>query len=348
MATLNPDQLETDLGRQLRPVYLVSGDEPLLVIECANRIRECARRQGVGERTVLHVDTEKGYDFGQLHAAGSGMSLFGDRTLIELRFAKAPGSEGSKAIADYCANANSDAVLLVTTPKLDKKAGELGGSVSGAGGAHVQVWPVERDRLPAWIRARLARHGLRATDDAVALLTDRIEGNLLAAQQEIDRLALLHGGQAEPVDAAQLAAVVADNARFDTFAPIDVALAGDAARALRMLDALQQAGEEPVPILWSLSRDVRWLLQASEIVASGAGEQAALARCGAWSMRQKALAPALRRLRVTALRALLADCAKAEKVNKGQAPGSSWDALATLLARLAGSRPAPGTGREIV
>lgn len=346
MKPLRPEALADTLARGVKPAWLVFGEEPLLQLECADRIREAARAAGCAEREVWHA-SEAGFDWNRLRAAAGSLSLFGDRQLIELRLDRVPSADGQQAIIEWCERAGEDTLLLVTAGALDRRQQSAAWvQAIERTGAVVQCWPVDRARLPDWIRQRLARHGITAEADALALLADRVEGNLLAAQQEIDRLALLFGQGR--LDAAQLADVVADNARYDIPGTLDAAFAGDGARALRMLEGLREEGESTVPLLFLLQRDLRWLLVAAELVAGGRSEAQALQACGAWPSRQAALAPVLRRVRLPALRALLADCAKAEKVNKGQAAGSAWDVTATLLLRVAGKRAPTGTGKEIV
>lgn len=345
MKALRPEHLPEALGRGLKPVWLVFGEEPLLQLECADLIRRAARDSGCVEREIWHADA--GFDWNRLHESAGSLSLFGDRRLLELRLERLPLADGQKAIADWCGRPGDDTVLLITANALDRKQQSAAwvSAIDKVGGI-VQCWPVDRARLPDWIRRRLALHGITASEDAVALLADRVEGNLLAAQQEIDRLALLFGKG--NLDAGQLAAVVSDNARYDIPGTLDAALAGQAARALHMLEGLREEGESTVPLLFLLQRDLRWLLVAGEQVTAGRSEAQAMQSSGAWPSRQAALAPVLRRLRLPALRALLADCAKAEKVNKGQAPGEAWDVMATLLLRVAGKRAPVGTGKEIV
>ncbi|MFZ5724639.1 MAG: DNA polymerase III subunit delta [Pseudomonadota bacterium] len=342
---LRPDRLQAQLADRLLPAWLVCGAEPLIVLECADAIRSAARAAGCSERDVMNV--EGAFDWNRLRESAGSMSLFGDRRLLELRLDRVPSPDGQKAIAEWCERAGDDTVLLVIAGALEKKqlAAEWVSAIEGIG-AVVQAWPVSRAELPAWIRRRLAARNVEADTAALELLADRLEGNLLAAQQEIDRIALLFG--AGRIGSEQLAAVIADHARYDLEGALDAALAGDGVRALRMLEGLREEGESTVPLLWLVQRDVRGLLLAAELMTQGRGEQAALEGAGIWRNRQAALAPALRRLRLPALRALLADCAKAEKTNKGQAPGSPWDAMATLLLRIAGRKAPPGTGREIV
>lgn len=342
---LRPEKLAAQLSSRLLPAWLLFGDEPLIILECADAIRTAARTAGCTEREVLNV--ESGFDWNRLRESAGNLSLFGDRKLIELRLDRVPSADGQKALVEWCAQAGDDTVLLVTAGNLERKQqqAEWVQAIDRAG-ATVQAWPISRRELPAWIRKRLAARGVDADESALEFLADRVEGNLLAAQQEIDRIVLLFG--ASKVTVEQLASVIADNARYDLEGTLDAALAGDSVRALRMLEGLREAGESTVPLLWLVQRDVRSLLLAAELVAQGRSEQSALQASGVWASRQGALMPALKRLRAPALRALLADCAKTEKTNKGQAPGSSWDAMTTLLMRIAGKKAPLGTGRDIV
>lgn len=343
---LTPDTLPARLtGQPLAPVWLVFGEEPLLILESSDRIREAARGSGCTEREVFNADA--GFDWDQLREAAGNLSLFGDRRLIELRLGRVPMPDGVKAITDWCARPAEDTVLLISAGALEKKQSKAAWvEAIDQAGMVVEAAAIARAQLPAWIARRLKAHGIDAARDALDFLADRVEGNLLAAQQEIDRIALLFGKGSITLD--QLSAVVADNARYELEGALDAALAGDAARALRMLEGLREEGESTVPLLWLVQRDVRALLLASELLAQGRGESAALQAAGVWGTRQAAVAPALKRLRTPALRALLADCAKTEKTNKGQAPGAPWDAMASLLLRIAGRKAPPGTGREFV
>jgi DNA polymerase-3 subunit delta len=342
---LSPETLPGKLAGSLPPVWLVFGNEPLLILESCDRIRAAARQSGCSEREVFNVET--GFDWNQLREAAGSLSLFCDRRLIELRLTRVPPADGQKAIADWCERPADDTLLLISAGELEKKQARTAWvDAIDKAGVVVEAVAVSRAQLPAWIARRLKAHGLQAGNDVLALLADRVEGNLLAAQQEIDRIALLFGAGEVTID--QLTAVVADNARYELEGALDAALAGDAARALRMLDGLREEGESTVPLLWLVQRDVRALLLAAELVAQGRPESAALQAAGVWGTRQSAVAPALRRLRPQALRALLADCAKTEKTNKGQAPGEPWDAMASLLLRIAGRKAPPGTGREFV
>jgi DNA polymerase-3 subunit delta len=245
-------------GPGLKPVYLIAGAEPLLVIEAADALRARAKELGYLEREVL--DVEAGFEWNRLGDAARSMSLFASRRLIDLRLPSGrPGKDGAAALVDYCAAPPPDTVLLVTANDWSRKHEGAWTAAVERAGVLVAVWPLKREELPDWIGARAASRGLRLSTEAIALLADRVEGNLLAAAQEIDKLALLHAGQA--VDADTLEASVADDARYDVFRLADAAIAGDAARALHIVAGLRAEGEELVPLLAWLLTQLRILLR---------------------------------------------------------------------------------------
>jgi len=245
---------------ELAPAYLLAGAEHLLVIEAADAVRARAKALGYAEREVL--DVEANFDWNRLADSGRSMSLFASRRLLELRLPTGrPGKDGSAAIIEYCASPPPDTVLLVTANDWSSKhAGTWSNAIERIG-TLVVAWPLKREELPGWIGARAAARGLRLDAEATALLADRVEGNLLAAAQEIDKLALLHGAQA--VDAAMLEASVADDARYDVFRLADAAIGGDAGRALRIVEGLRAEGEDLVPLLGWLLTQLRLLARVA-------------------------------------------------------------------------------------
>ncbi len=332
---LRADQLEADLRRELRPVYLVSGDETLLVQESADAIRAAARARGFGERLILHADAQ--FDWQQLIAAGQAMSLFAERQLIDLRLPSGkPGDAGGKALQAYCSNPDPDKLLLITTGKLggDSTRTRWYKAVDSAG-AVLQVWPVASTELPRWLEQRLRRAGLRAEPAALQLLADRVQGNLLAAAQEVDRLALLcEDGR---IDEALVTGSVGDSARFDAFLLPDRALAGDPAGSLRCLQGLRAEGTEIPVVLWALARDLRLLLSCAEGLARGAGIERLLDAQRVHERRKPLLRQAVRRIPVTILRQLLKDAAAVDSAFKG-GDGAPWRLLEQLVLTLAGVR----------
>lgn len=330
-----PNQLENHLNnRGLPAVVLVSGDEPLQMAECCDVIRACAQRQGYLGREVLHVET--GFDWGQLMEEANALSLFAEQRILELRLPNAkPGTQGAKALQAYCASPAPDTILLVTMSKLESAASKSKWykSLDGAG-IVVQVWPVERQQLPRWIEQRMAKLGLRAGAEVAEMLADRVEGNLLAASQEIEKLHLLYGEGV--LEAAQLLDAVADSARYDVFGLVDVALLGDAPRVAKALHGLRGEGEEPVLILWALTREVRSMLNIAYAARQGGVNDGLLARHRIWDKRKAAVRAALQRHNYSHWVQMLEQCAQIDRIVKGQARGNPWDELMALTLRITG------------
>ncbi|MCF5632714.1 DNA polymerase III subunit delta, partial [Pseudomonas syringae] len=266
---LAPAQLGKHLQGTLAPVYVISGDDPLLCQEAADAIRAAARQQGFDERQVFSADAS--FDWGTLLQAGASMSLFAERRLLELRLPSGkPGDKGAAALMEYCARPAEDTLLLISLPKLDGSAQKTKWGkalIEGAQTQFVQIWPVDIGQLPQWIRQRLSQAGLAATQDAVELIAARVEGNLLAAAQEIEKLKLMAEEGQITVETVQ--AAVADSARFDVFGLTDAVLNGEAAHALRMLEGLRGEGVETPVILWALTRELRALANMSQQFSQG-------------------------------------------------------------------------------
>lgn len=323
---LKPEQVGDHLRQGLTPVWLVSGDEPLQVMEIVDAVRAKARAEGYDEREVFDADAR--FDWAQLAASSSTLSLFATRRIIEVRMTAKAGKAGAQTLEDWTANPPPDTLLLVTCGKLDKReAGARWVKALDGAGVFVQVWPVGAGEMEGWIARRLRSHGLEPGLDVARLLAERVEGNLLAAAQEIDKLLLLNGQGRIEVDAVVEA--VADSVRYNIFDLAEAAVTGDAARAARVLRGLDAEGEEPVLVLWALAREVRSLAKAAE---EGNGDRAFFGP----PARVAALKAALRRRSPVAWRRLLARCARADRVVKGQAPGRTWDELLALVTAIAG------------
>lgn len=337
---LRADQLAPHVARGLAPVYLVSGDEPLQVEEACDAIRAATRAQGYHERIVFQAAT--GFDWSALAACTQNLSLFAERKLIELRLPTGkPGEAGGAALAAYAAQPASDTVLLVICPKLDAATQKSKWvSALDAAGVTLQVWPVEPRQLPEWIRRRLTARGLKLDDEAVALLAERVEGNLLACVQDIEKLYLLYGTASDSagIDAAAVAAAVADNARFDIYALVDSALAGDGARSARILEGLRAEGVDPVLVLWALVREVRALARMAYDCAKGAGVDQVLASHKVWEKHKGLVRAGLMRHKARAWQRLLLLAARIERIIKGALPGSAWDELLKLTLAMGGVR----------
>jgi DNA polymerase-3 subunit delta len=331
---LRSDQLEAHLVRGLAPLYVVHGDEPLLAMEAADAIRARARAEGYAEREVHLV--ERGYDWSSLAAAAAAMSLFSSRKMIELRIPSGkPGTDGAEAIAAYCAALQPDIVTIVALPRLDR-AGQNSAWFAALAGAAVvvNVFPIDRRTLPLWIGARLARQKQRASEDALAFIGDCVEGNLLAAHQEIQKLGLLY----PPGELAfeQVRDAVLDVARFEVSQLSEAMLSGDRARLARVLDGLAGEGEAPPRVLWVMSDDVRAVARIQRGLAEGRNVADLFREARVWGeVRQRLIAAAARRMAGAALDGALAHAAAVDRMIKGLAQGNPWDELLRLGLRFA-------------
>jgi len=330
--SISPEQLARQLERGLAPVYLVSGDEPLLVDECSEAIRAAARSAGHGERQVLTV--EPGFDWDSLTLSTQSLSLFAERRLLELRLPTGrPGEAGAEALAGLAQNPPPDLVLLVIAGKLDKTQRDSAWvRAIEAAGTHVQIRPLDSARLPAWISQRLAAKGLKPEPGVVELLAWHLEGNLLAAAQEVAKLAMLCGQGA--VRRADVEESLADSSRFNIYGLVDVCLQGDVPAVRRMLLSLRADGTEPILVLWALARELRSLAALAQEVARGKAENAALARV--WQNRRVLVGTALRRHRLPAWLGFVRQAARIDRTIKGRAVGDPWLELERLLLAVAG------------
>lgn len=330
---LRGEQLAAHLERELQPIYAVYGDEPLLVIEAADAIRAAARRQGFDEREVLTA--LPGFNWGDLAHAAGNMSLFGGRTLLDLRIPTGkPGREGSAALQAYCTRPSPDALLLVTLPGLDwseEKAAWL--KALGEAGVVLKLVPPGLNELPAWIGARLARQQQRAGGEALRFIAERVEGNLLAAHQEILKLGLLH--PAGELGLEQVRDAVLSVARYDLDGLREALLAGDVIRLTRTLNGLRQEGEAPPLVLWALTEEVRALAQIKVALQSGQSVDAAFKEARVWGARQGLLKRALQRIEVRPALAALRHAAHIDRLIKGLGgPFDVWDEFLRLALRL--------------
>ncbi len=332
---LDAERLGPSLVRSLEPVYLISGDEPLLAAEAADAIRERARAEGHTERDVLFV--EAGFNWGRLIADSRNLSLFADKKILELRLRSGkPGNEGSRHLVEYVENPPEGVVLLITTGKLERaQLSSKWVKTVEKKAVHVQVRPIAPERLPAWITGRMRERGLEVRGDAARLLADRVEGNLLAANQEIRKLELLAGDG--PVDGHAVREAVADSARFDVFRMVDAALEGNTRRALRIIDGLKAEGTAPAVILWAIARETRILVMIAYHMNHGASLDSAVGKArGAWFNRKGLYSTVLRRHDQSSLHAVLLACHAADLAIKGGQQGNVWPPLIDLLMRLAG------------
>ena len=314
----------------LAPVYLVAADEPLLVADALDEIRAAARRAGFDTRD-LHV-TDRSFRWDELLTDADNLSLFAPRRILELRMpSPRPGDAGARVLRELASRPDPDRLLIVAiSARLDSSAAssQWVKALEGAG-VLVEIRPIERAELPRWIRERAARYRLKLTPAAAELLADRVEGHLLAADQELMKLALLADGGA--VDEAQVLESVADNARFDVFRLTDAVLAGDAPRAIRVLAGLRAEGVEPVLVSWALGRELGLLTALKFAATSGQRLDGVYARHRVWPKRRALLERALKRFDLAGLEALLGQAVELDAVVKG-APGlPPWDAVTRLV-----------------
>lgn len=326
---LKPEQLPASLGRKLAPVYLVHGDEPLLALEAADAIRAAARAQGFTQREVL--EATRSFDWSEFaHATGSA-SLFGDRKVVELRLPTGkPSAAAASALVAYCERPNPDVLLLVTMPRPEGMwwKSDWFGALERLG-AVVEVEPVPRQRLGAWLAQRLAAQKQRATPEALEYLAERVEGNLLAAHQEVQKLALLAPPGELSLEAVQTA--VADVARYDAADAVEALLAGDTARYVRVLDGLKAEGEAPNLLLFLLAGAL-FVLQDLQ---RGGAPEALFQQHRFYNKRlQPAVQAAARRYRAAAVAAAIAQAALIDRAAKGVAPADPWEELLKLGLRL--------------
>ena len=326
---LKAEQLAAHLERELKPIYLVYGDEPLLVIEAADAIRAAARSRGFDEREVLTAIA--GFNWTQLHQAAGNMSLFGGRQLIDLRIPTGkPGRDGSAAIQEYCARPSPDALLLVTLPGLDWSE-EKAAWVKALSEAGVAITPIPPGlaELPAWIARRLQRQKQTADADALRFIAERVEGNLIAAHQEILKLGLLY--PEGTLSLPQVQEAVLNVARYDLDGLREAYLAGDAARFSRTLDGLQQEGEAPPLVLWALTEEVRALAQLTAGLQATRPLEMLLKEARIWGARQPLVRRALQRVDAAQAAAALKHAAQIDRMIKGAAgSGDVWNEFLRL------------------
>ena len=334
---LNADSLERHLEQQLLPTYLISGDEPLIAGEAADAIRKRARAQGFTEREVFFQD--RGADWEAVRTATHSLSLFAARRIVEVRLPSGrPGTSGARALADIIESLGPDTILLVLTGRLDRDAQSSDWvRAIEARGAWIAVWPVPGERFVPWLAARCRQLGLTADPGALELLADRTQGNLLAARQELEKLALLLDDRRISADAVMASST--DSARFDVGELTEALLAGESARALRVLSGLKSEQTELPLVLWAAVRALQGLWAA----ASGAHD----GRAFGGARQAAALAQARRRAPRLPFAQLVARAARADAMAKGRMQGDAWDELALLAADLCGHPALPSPGSRV-
>lgn len=330
---LNPDQLTTHLQQGLVPLYVIHSDEALLQLEAVDQLRQAARQQGYTEREVFTVEGR--FDWQQLLHSGASLSLFAERRIVELRIPGGkPGTEGSKVLQEYCANLPADTLTLITLPKLDKASqNSVWFKALDKAGVSLAIPVVERHRLPQWIEQRLARQQQFADRDVLQFLTERVEGNLLAAEQEIRKLGLLL--PAGKLAFAQVETAVLDVARFDVYKLSEAILAGDVARTGKTLTGLKDEGTAPTILVWKLADDVRALARLKAAQQAGQPLAGLWQQLRIWDSRKPLYEKALARLSLKALHYCLTQLTEVDRAIKGVGSGEPWERLEALTLTLA-------------
>ena len=336
---INSDQLGAHLQRQLLPMYWVAGDEILLVQESLDKLRGRCRQQGFSEWELFFVD--RSFNWQTMLQSGNSMSLFSDKKIIELRLYSAKlEEEGRAALQRYLADPNPDNVLIIVSPRLESSAlntkwfKEL-----ETPGVFVQVWPVDSKGMPRWLSTRMASYGLNADAEAITILCDRLEGNLLAASQEVEKLRILTGASLDnkiQIDRKHIMNLVADNSRYNTFNLLDAALLGNARHCLKILNGLRAEGNEVLALLGMLTRELRMLIAVATRVAAGQNPGSAMQNEGVRKIHEAPVAAAIERHSVRALEKLLQQARLVDLAVKGLHKSDPWTELSTVLLGLCG------------
>jgi len=322
---LKPEQIAAALQKGLAPVYFISGDEPLQLGEMADAVRAAARKEGYDSREVLVADSS--FSWNELTESAGALSIFADKKIIDLRLPSGtPGADGSKALIAYCERLPEDTLLLITAAKM------AGASLKARWfqaldkvGCVVQVWPLEGQDLIRWLQQRMQRRGLQAETEGIKILASRIEGNLLAAAQEIEKLYVLYGEGR--LSNQQISDAVADSSRFDVFKLMDSVLAARVGRIFKILSGLQAEGVAAPVVLWALTREARVLIKIKQALAQGQNRAVVFKNNQIWDKRQQLVSDALNRLGDSDLNSILTLSAKADRQIKGQQQGEPWETL---------------------
>lgn len=330
-----PDKLAEDLGRRIAPIYVVSGDEPLLVQESCDLIRASLRKAGYTERDLFHVEGDN-FDWGQVLFSAASMSLFAERKILELRMPSGkPGNDGAAALAGYAEHSPSDTVMLLVLPRVDARTQKLKWfKALESAAVFVQVWPKDIKEMPRWINDRLKRAGLTASREAVNALVDRTEGNLLAAIQEIQRLKLL--SERGTVEISDIVDGVADSSRYDVFELIDAAVNQEYQRALKIIRVLELEGTAILYINTMLAAELRSLASMASLIEQGRSVGDAVASARVFYKRKTLVTNYLRQHRLAQILPLQTQISRIDKMAKGIGTGDPWILLTDVVLSLAG------------
>jgi len=328
---IKANQLAGSLKRGLAPIYLVGGAEPLLLLECCDQIRVAAKAQGYIERELLQV--ESGFDWSALRQAAAP-SLFASRKIIDLRLRTGkPGQEGARVLSEWADAPDPDMLLLVSCEQWDASSRKSKWAASlGKAGQRIDIWPVSAQELPRWLEQRMQQHGMQPEPEVLRILADRLEGNLLAARQEIDRLALIKGAGTVTVD--DVMKVVADSSRFDAFALAEHMLTGNLRDGLRVAAGLKRM-DTPLPmLLGALLKELKVIETYRLAMRGGEQETMVFRRLNIWQNRQNTVRTAARRLNTLELFGAFKMLSLIDRQSKGRTAGDPWQSVDALLIQL--------------
>ncbi len=322
---LKPEQLADSLQKSLGSVYLISGDEPLQIVELSDSIRQAVKKAGFVQREIFSTDT--GFEWSEITTSAQSLSIFGDKKVLDVRVPSANfGNEGAKTLISYCERLPADTILLITCGKLNAAGMKTKWfEAVDRVGVTIQVKPLEGDELLQWLQNRLQQRGLNSDKAGLLLLAERVEGNLLAAAQEIEKLYVLYG--ATSLTQAQIFDAVADSSRYDVFKLIDAILAANVNRIFKVLAGLRNEGIAPPVVLWALMREARILCKVHIELSSGKSKDMVFRNNQIWDKRVGLVDKALKRLSHNQLFEILTLSAKADRQAKGQESDDVWETI---------------------
>lgn len=325
---IKPNQLSGQLQKRIAPLYSLFGNEPLLIAEATDLIRATAKQQNYTEREIFTIDHR--FDWNELQQANNNLSLFGDKRVMDIRIPSGkPGREGGKAIEAYCQTLPQDTITLITLPRIDKQGQSTKWfKAIEKTGITIPFYPIERAQLPAWIEQRLIMQDQTTHADTLRFLADSVEGNLLAAHQEISKLALLY--PAGQLSFEQVKDAVLEVARYDVFKLAEAMLAGNTARYIHILEELEGEGTAPPLIVATLAEQVRSLILIRQGLDAGKPIIQLMRETRIWGERQRLMENAARRIDIKSITNALLHAAKIDRISKGVAKGDTWDELIQL------------------
>lgn len=336
-------QLRNQLETEPKPVYWISGDEPLLLQESADLVRRYARDNAFEDREIFHAG--RGFDWQQFTQSTSNLSLFADKKLLELRLENARLDDmGKSVLLNYIQHPAPDFIVLITSPRLEAAVMNTGWFKKlEAGAVIVQIWPLGIDDLPDWLDRRLQHHHIKATADALQLLVERVEGNLLAAVQEVEKIRLFlgeDGSNSTRLDKDTVIELVADSSRYNPFTLIDAALAGDGRRVIRIVNGLRNEGAEPLMLVGAVCAELRRLLPMLQRMEDGQSATSVMKSARINFKRTQVVSRALQRMRPDLIYILLDQARKVDYAAKGLSGNDPWIELDNLFLHMSGIRTA--------